>query len=197
MAPNRNSETTKGQRISFSSAFLSCGEARATQCAMLNLLRGGVKSHVHRSPSTPADGRSGSKCVAALRAACCNGHLVIAKWLVDYFKLGADDARALDNYALRTACGHGHIRIASFLTHRFDLTPADARAVDNHALSYACYNGHFYVVEWLVSRFALTPTDGDVGGALRHARTNGHLDIVKFLTDWFRPTIKPGGSFIW
>jgi hypothetical protein len=51
----------------------------------------------------------------------------VAKWLVGYFKLSAEDARADENYALHVACAYGRLDIAKWLVATFSLTEDDAR----------------------------------------------------------------------
>ena len=92
----------------------------------------------------------------ALQWACHNGHLVVAQWLTERFKLTVDDARANNNWALRWACQHGHLEVAQWLTERFELTAADARAYNNDALRWTCRNSHSAVVSWLEEQFGIT-----------------------------------------
>jgi hypothetical protein len=71
------------------------------------------------------------------------------RYLVDTFKLTAEDARAKDNFAFRTACASGHLPVVQYLVETFKLTAEDARAKDNYVLRMACASGHTKVVEYL------------------------------------------------
>ena len=42
-------------------------------------------------------------------------HLETVKYLVNRFKLTADDARSQDNYALRKAAKNGHFKMIKYL----------------------------------------------------------------------------------
>ena len=54
----------------------------------------------------------------ALRIACEQGHLDVAKWPTATFGLTAADARDNDNHALRRACSGGHLDVAQCLLER-------------------------------------------------------------------------------
>ena len=116
---------------------------------------------------------------------CDRGHLQVAKWLTDYFKLDVEDARSDNNYALRLSCTKGHLHVAKWLTSHFNLTSEDARSFDNHALRYSCEGGYLNVVKWLIERFELTVEDVRACNnyALTWSCKSGHLDVAKWLKE--------------
>jgi FOG: Ankyrin repeat len=105
--------------------------------------------------------------------ACKNGHLEVAKFLVDKgAKIHADNDSALQH-----ACSRGHLEVAKFLVDK----GANIHADNDWALRHACKNGHLEVAKFLVDKGAKIHADND--WALRHACSWGHLEVAKFLVD--------------
>jgi hypothetical protein len=84
----------------------------------------------------------------------------VLRVLKDEFGLGADDARANDNYALRTAARKGHTGVLLVLKREFELTADDARALDYDALRMAAQYGHTGVLLVLRREWHVTVEDG-------------------------------------
>ena len=56
------------------------------------------------------------------RAAICNRHLNVLRFLKDEVGLTADDFRAQDNDAIRWAAENGHVNVLKFLKDEVKLT---------------------------------------------------------------------------
>jgi hypothetical protein len=123
----------------------------------------------------------------AFHCACKTGHLEIAQWLVETFKLTAEDVRSLNNYAFQLACCNGHLEVAQWLVETFGLTAEDIRSSTNLAFRWACYNGHLEIAQWLVETFNLT--DKDIRSwnncAFQWAHINKHSNVTNWLTITF------------
>jgi hypothetical protein len=130
-------------------------------------------------------------CNNGLEYACCNGHLDIAKYMVEcgannfnnglYYaciKGHLDIAKYMVecggnnfNTGLRHACSNGHLDIAKYMV--------ECGANDfNNGLFNACYNGHLELAKYMVESGANDFNDG-----LYNACYNGHLDIVKYMVE--------------
>jgi len=121
--------------------------------------------------------------------ACLNGHLEVAKWLVNNFELTVVDAKSENNQAFRWTCRSGHLEVAKWLVDTFDLTITDAKSDDNHAFRCACFNGHFKVMKWLVDTFEITITDIRScrnTHAFCYACNFQHLEFLQFLIERFQ-----------
>ena len=119
----------------------------------------------------------------ALREACLNGHLEIARWLQCTFQLTTADMHVEIECALRGACSNGHLDVARWLQQTFQLTAHDTRANNNWALRGTCENGHLEVASWLQQTFQLTAADARANGniALCGACKYNHLGILRWL----------------
>ena len=110
--------------------------------------------------------------------ACANGHLEVAKSLVDNFS-STLNVSAQDDYAFRDACLNGHFEVAKWLVH---INPSvNVSACDNYAFRYACLNGHLKVAKWLI---AIKPSI-DISAVNNHAFKMvcicGRLEVAKWL----------------
>jgi hypothetical protein len=125
-------------------------------------------------------------CDRLLRAACKNGHLQVAEWLVRVYQVAKYPASTIE-HALIYACTYGHLDVAEWLHETFNVTPKMARAGSNRALLAACGAGHLNVARWLADTFGLTAADAcaEDNEALRDACGNGHLRVAQWLTKCF------------
>ena len=76
------------------------------------------------------------------RHACAHGHLEMARWLVDTFKLTMNDVRSCNCFAFNQACSHGHLETAKWLVEAFPVEKNDALADDAYGFTAACMRGH-------------------------------------------------------
>jgi len=108
-----------------------------------------------------------------LVTACENGHLGVAKFLMDK----GVSIRAFNDCALWRTCSNGHLEMVKFLVDK----GANIHVHDDYALMRACFNGHLGVVKFLVEKGANIHASNNK--ALRWACKNGHLKVVKFLVE--------------
>ena len=117
----------------------------------------------------------------ALLGAIDNGHLHIVMWLIKRFP--NINPRAQDDYVFRMACYHGHLHIVKWLIKRFpDINP---RAQDNYAFRMACYHGHLHIVQWLKTTFPDINHRACDDYAFRKACFNGYFRIAQWLKTTF------------
>jgi FOG: Ankyrin repeat len=109
----------------------------------------------------------------ALQWACKNGHLEVTKFLVEK---GAN-IHVYNDWALKLACSKNHLEVAKFLVDK----GANIHADNDCALAWACGFGHLEVTKFLVNKGANIHADNDY--ALRWACLSGHLEVAKFLVD--------------
>lgn len=96
---------------------------------------------------------------SALRKACKNGNLPLAKWLVETFGLTVADVVDDNNGALHNACHAGHLNVVIWLVDEFELRRSDLFMHKGIALFTICARGDMKLVIWLVERFDLTGAD--------------------------------------
>lgn len=84
----------------------------------------------------------------SLYRACAAGRKDIVLWIAETFP--AIDLTAEQNYTFRCACTFGHLNIARWIVQQ--CPNVNQYAVDYCALRMACRKGHEQVVRWLISR---------------------------------------------
>ena len=143
----------------------------------------------------------------ALSAACREGHLALAQWLVGRFYTDADVQAG--NEALRAACTGGHLEVVRWLASRFrGLSVASntlsAIAANNsiqlalwldgalpmpapphRLLASACSGGGLAMVRWVARRFGLglDAARAEHELAIRVACHSGHLFVAQWVAE--------------
>jgi hypothetical protein len=124
----------------------------------------------------------------ALGAACLDGDLATAQWVMGKFDPATLD-RAGTMFALRGACGEGHAHVAAWLVATLGIRGADGLGADGlgAVLTSACNGGHAQVALWLVATFGVAAFNvrSDGNCALRFVCHNGHLELAAWLTATF------------
>jgi len=92
--------------------------------------------------------------IKSLHKGCKNGHLKVAKFLVDK---GAN-IHAGNDWALQGACSNGHLKVAKFLMEK----GADIHAENDLAFQNTCEHGHFQVAKFLVEKGADIHAENDL-----------------------------------
>ena len=116
----------------------------------------------------------------AFRGACENGHLEVAKWLATF---EAINPRIYDCCAFRYACENGHLETAKWLMDEYCLDLSDIHSADLESMfSGICANGHLETAKWLAT-FRGMKQYIDKDDAISQARSFGHAELVKWLSD--------------
>ena len=126
-----------------------------------------------------------------------NGHLDVAKWLVDVLYLKEEDVKSNNNNALVFACANGHLEIVKWLIDEHGcLKPTvsigDPDINNNLPFEYACKNGHLEIAKYLHSYLWVKYkyvtnyyAHSNNNFSLLSACHNGHLHVVVWLVDTF------------
>jgi len=113
--------------------------------------------------------------------ACSNGHLEVAKKLIEHIHNPHDDfvVRIHIGRAFPGACSNGHLEVAKWL---YDMKPdIDISAKDDYAFRQACLNNHLEVVKWLLR----VKPNINVDEVFRSACHKGELNTAQYLKSLF------------
>jgi len=97
-----------------------------------------------------------------LPLACGNGHLKVAKWIVDKFHFSVHNIKRDDrNVALFVAVSNKHLNVTKWLLKIFDFAMDDVISTSNIMFCTACENEDFELVEYLVNTFTGSPFENE------------------------------------
>ena len=117
--------------------------------------------------------------------ACCNGHLEIARLLLDRGSTAIDEKDSEGHTPLLLACWNEHLEIATLLLDRGS-TAIDEKDSEGHTpLLRACCNGHLEIATLLLDRgsTAIDEKDSEGHTPLLLACDHGQLEIARLLLD--------------
>ena len=119
------------------------------------------------------------------RFACYNGHIDVAKWLINIGKQTNEiiNIHAKEEYAFIKSCSKGHLELAKWL---YDYaisigSPIQVDISNSMAFRYCCQNGHKDVAEWLLQIIPNIDVSCDDNYAFKWSSTNGHLEMAQWL----------------
>lgn len=113
----------------------------------------------------------------AMRLACYNGHIGMARFLC--YLANCREAIGEKSFRIfRNCCKHGQMEILRWMY--YDIGWIDIHAMEDDAFRKACRYGHFEIAKWLYS-FGGVDIHCMQDFAFRYACTNGHFEIAKWL----------------
>jgi hypothetical protein len=117
----------------------------------------------------------------AFRWSCYNGHLSIAKWLLNIKP--TIDISANNDQAFLWACSEGRLLILEWL---LSINPSITISVQKEkAFTYACYRGQLDVAKWLLEVIPSIDITAENHFAIKCATTYKHFSIVQWLSDLY------------
>ena len=122
---------------------------------------------------------------------CKNGHLHIAKWLMEISNNAKQKITININCVFGWSCYYGKFDIVKWLidlSNKDDYYKINIHDDDEFAFKFSCNNGHFDIAKWLIE---LSNKDGykkinintDDDFAFRFSCEKGHFDIAKWLIE--------------
>ena len=116
-----------------------------------------------------------------LHFACANGHVNIAKELLDR-GAGIEDQNENGHTPLMEAASNGLVEVARLLLEKGAGINAYSSEFKESALTLACYKGHFHMVKFLLEAGAdQDHQTEEMHTALMEACMDGHYDVAKLL----------------
>ena len=108
---------------------------------------------------------------------CRNGHLEVAKWLVETFD--DIDVHVDDEYVFRWSCYNGQLEVVKWLIETFD--DINVHIKNDDAFRWSCKNDQLEVVKWLIETFDDINIHVWDDYAFEWSCTRGHLGVSKWL----------------
>ena len=139
-----------------------------------------------------------------LEACCDQGHIDVAKWLIDLSRkpeFTLINIHANNDRAFIRSCRQGHLNIAKWLidlSRQADFTLIDIHSGGEEAFIESCSEGHLDVAKWLINLsrepgFTLIDIHTWNEDAFTFSCLGGYLDVAKWLIDLSR---EPGFTLI-
>jgi ankyrin repeat protein len=126
--------------------------------------------------------------VTPLHAACANGHLEIATFLVEEYNANVNKVTVKGLCPLFEAAFHGHLEIVKYLLERGNATINQANHLGADPLGAAACQGHVDVAEYLVRKGANLKQQTDTGMTpLMAAAANAHIPMVRYFIKALAP----------
>ena len=119
------------------------------------------------------------------KVACANGHIHIARWLLN--EIPEIDVSIDCEDALRYACREGHIEIVKWL---YEINPTmDVSVCFFQPFTNACNNGHFEIARWLYDTFPrvremIKNADG-ISGIFRYSTIYNYINYPE-IVNWLK-----------
>jgi hypothetical protein len=118
----------------------------------------------------------------SLYFALSNGHLDIAKWIIDITHTPLD--HTILNFGFCKACENGHLTTAKYIYDNYDI---NIHNTDDYALRWSSMNGKFDIVKWLIDTCLSIDSicDDNIILAFYNSIISGNINILLYLLDSF------------
>ena len=119
-----------------------------------------------------------------LYLACLNGHLEVAKYLVDELKCSAEMKDLYENTPLHAASQNGQLDVVQYLTNEKGCSPHCKNKNGTTPFLTCCfYSGSLSTVKYLITECKCDPKQSNNRGftGLHNACQEGHLELARYL----------------
>lgn len=127
--------------------------------------------------------------IVCLHAACSNGHLLVARWIHDYFVIA--NKKSVAKYvskssyttdAFLNACGKGYLDVAQWICQTYGSRPS---IMLREAFHSGCVNGRLKIVKWIHGTYWLPTSKRFWKDCFVKASYNGHFSTCVWLSKRF------------